>query len=83
MAKYKLECYGWEMEAMSRALTVEQVENIQEMLEEEGYCVAKHNLERFHSECIVWAFNNSKKMLHSFIKKTAQNPDLNIKDAQG
>lgn len=45
-------------------------------------CVAKHNLERFHSECIVWAFNNSKKMLHSFIKKTAQNPYINIEDAQ-
>ena len=46
------------------------------------YCVAKHNLERFHSECIVWAFNNSKEMLERFIKKTTQNPDLNIEDPQ-
>ena len=45
-------------------------------------CVAKHNLERFHSECIVWAFNNSKEMLERFIKKTTQNPDLNIEDTQ-
>ena len=45
-------------------------------------CVAKHNLERFHSECIVWAFNNSTEMLKRFIKKTTQNPDLNIEDAQ-
>ena len=45
-------------------------------------CVAKHNLERFHSECIVWAFNNSKEMLERFIKKTTQNPDLNIEDPQ-
>lgn len=45
-------------------------------------CVAKHNLERFHSECIVWAFNNSKEMLECFIKKTAQNPDLNIEVAR-
>ncbi len=44
-------------------------------------CVAKHNLERFHSECIVWAFNNSTEMLKRFIKKTTQNPDLNIEDA--
>jgi hypothetical protein len=45
-------------------------------------CVAKHNLERFHSECIVWALNNSKEMLERFIKKTTQNLDLNIEDAQ-
>ena len=38
-------------------------------------CVAKHNLERFHSECIVWAFNNSTEMLKRFIKKTTQNPE--------
>ena len=45
-------------------------------------CVAKHNLERFHSECIVWGFKNSKEMLKSFIKKTTQNPDLDIEAAQ-
>lgn len=31
--------------------------------------VARHNLERFHSECITWAFNSSEKMLIKFIKK--------------
>ena len=45
-------------------------------------CVAKHNLERFHSECIVWAFNNSTEMLERFIKKTEQNPYLNIEVAR-
>lgn len=42
-------------------------------------CVAKHNLERFHSECIVWAFNNSKEMLERFIKRVhPTNSNLNI-----
>jgi hypothetical protein len=46
-------------------------------------CVAKHDLERFHSECIVWTFNNSKEMLESFIKKTTQKkPHLKIEAAQ-
>lgn len=31
--------------------------------------VARHNLERFHSECIAWAFNSSEKMLTKFIRK--------------
>jgi len=45
--------------------------------------VAHHNLERFHSECISWAFNSSEKMLHDFIKKVAK-PDyiLDITDAE-
>ncbi|MDC0178090.1 hypothetical protein OAJ14_08100 [Polaribacter sp.] len=45
--------------------------------------VAHHNLERFHSECISWAFNASEKMLLNFIKKVA-NPDdiLDITDAE-
>ena len=30
--------------------------------------VAKHNLERFHSECITWAFNSTPEMLRNFIK---------------
>jgi hypothetical protein len=45
--------------------------------------VAHHNLERFHSECISWAFNASEKMLLNFIEKVA-NPDniLDITDAE-
>lgn len=37
MAKYKLECYGWEIEAMALSLTEERVEDIQQFLEDEGY----------------------------------------------
>lgn len=40
--------------------------------------VAKHNLERFHSECIVWAFNYSSIMLHNFIRSVAK--DVNDED---
>lgn len=45
--------------------------------------VAKHNLERFHSECIVWAFNYSSIMLHNFIKSVAKDiGDKEIVDAK-
>jgi hypothetical protein len=37
MAKYKLECYGWEAEALALSLTEKQVMDIQQMLEENGY----------------------------------------------
>ena len=37
MAKYKLEVYGWEMEATAHTLTNEQVERIKELMEEKGY----------------------------------------------
>lgn len=37
MAKYKLECYGWEIEAMALSLTEEQVEDIQILMEDNGY----------------------------------------------
>jgi len=40
--------------------------------------VAHHNLERFHSECITWAFNTSEKMLLNFIQNAVK-PD-NIQD---
>ena len=46
--------------------------------------VAKHNLERFHSECITWAFNKSEKMLVDFIEEVSSNKVVreNIKDAK-
>jgi len=37
MAKYKLECYGWEIEAMAKSLTAEQVEDIQQLLLDNDY----------------------------------------------
>ena len=37
MAKYKLNVYGWEVEALGHSLTNEQVERIQELMEENGY----------------------------------------------
>lgn len=36
MAKYKVEFYGWEMEAQGFALTNEQVEDIRELMDENG-----------------------------------------------
>lgn len=37
MAKYKLEVYGWEMEALAHSITDEQVERIQEIMDENEY----------------------------------------------
>jgi len=37
MAKYKLEVYGWEMEAVGHSITDEQVDRIQELLDENEY----------------------------------------------
>lgn len=37
MAKYKLEVYGWEMEALAHSITDEQVERMEEMMDENGY----------------------------------------------
>lgn len=36
MAKYKLECYGWEMEAMALSLTEDRAEDIQQFVEDQG-----------------------------------------------
>ncbi len=45
--------------------------------------VAKHNLERFHSECIVWAMNYSSVMLNNFIRSVAKDlGDQEIVDAK-
>ena len=37
MAKYKLNVYGWEMEAVGHTLTNEQVQSIKDLMEENGY----------------------------------------------
>ena len=37
MAKYRLEVYGWEMEAIGHSITNEQVESIQGLMEENEY----------------------------------------------
>jgi hypothetical protein len=45
--------------------------------------VAHHNLERFHSECISWAFNSSEKMLLNFLENAANHDNiLDITDAE-
>ena len=38
--------------------------------------VAHHNLERFHSECISWAFNSSEKMLLNFLENAANHDNI-------
>ena len=37
MAKYKVEFYGWEMEAQGYSLSDEQVEQVRELMEDNGY----------------------------------------------
>lgn len=37
MAKYKLNVYGWEMEAVGHSITNEQVQSIKDLMEENGY----------------------------------------------
>ena len=37
MAKYKLNVYGWEMEAIGHSITNEQVQSIKDLMEENGY----------------------------------------------
>ena len=37
MSKYKLNVYGWEMEAVGHTLTNEQVQSIKDLMEENGY----------------------------------------------
>lgn len=37
MAKYKVEFYGWEMEAQGYSLSDEQVEQVSELMEDNGY----------------------------------------------
>ena len=37
MAKYKLQVYGWEMEALAHSITDEQVQRIQEIMDENEY----------------------------------------------
>ena len=37
MTKYKLHVYGWEVEAMGHTLTDEQVQQIKDLMEENGY----------------------------------------------
>ena len=37
MAKYKVEFYGWEMEAQGHSLSDEQVEQVRELMEDNGY----------------------------------------------
>ena len=37
MSKYKLNVYGWEMEAIGHSITNEQVQSIKDLMEENGY----------------------------------------------
>lgn len=37
MSKYKLNVYGWEMEAVGHSITNEQVQSIKDLMEENGY----------------------------------------------
>lgn len=37
MAKYKLECYGWEIEAIAKSLTEKQVDNIHQLMADNDY----------------------------------------------
>ena len=41
MAKYKLNCYGWSLEAIGKSLTDEQVKKIEDLMKKAGYGV-KH-----------------------------------------
>lgn len=37
MAKYKLNCYGWSLEAIGKSLTDEQVKKIEDLMKKAGY----------------------------------------------
>jgi len=37
MAKYKLNCYGWSLEAIAKSLTDEQVKKIEDLMKKAGY----------------------------------------------
>jgi hypothetical protein len=37
MAKYKLNCYGWSLEAIGKSLTDEQVKKIEDLMKKDGY----------------------------------------------
>ncbi len=37
MKKYKLECYGWSIEAVAKSLTERQVDDILLLMEKNGY----------------------------------------------
>lgn len=37
MAKYKLNCYGWSLEAIGKSLTDEQVKKIEDLIKKAGY----------------------------------------------
>jgi hypothetical protein len=37
MAKYKLNCYGWSLEAIGKSLTDEQVKKIEDLMKRSGY----------------------------------------------
>jgi len=37
MAKYKLNCYGWSLEAIAKSLTNEQVKKIEDLMKKAGY----------------------------------------------
>ena len=52
MKKYKLELYGWDVEAVGHSITDKQVEGIQSLMKEKGYdelWEVRHDLEDYEN----------------------------------
>jgi len=82
MAKYTLEVYGWEMEALGHSLTDEQVEKIEELMEENEYDELSETRWDLEDEGIIEDMYNPD-LFHMSAPMDNGNTHFILKDEQG
>ena len=82
MAKYTLEVYGWEMEALGHSLTDEQVEKIEELMEENEYDELSEARWDLEDEGIIEDMYNPD-LFHMSAPMDNGNTHFILKDEQG